>query len=509
MVVWCAITLLGLAPTASASTAPLVAASSRTHVWVVVPFQARAGDPVRYQLVHHADGMPEGRYRVAAEYGEEPEAIAAWENTVWVVFRPGSATGGRRQVISFRAEQNPVLGHFYNSPPLHPELLPSLPGDSLLRDFIGARRGPVALFSVATPVSRERVEIVPQRASLLQLRDGAWSEWPAPPTEVVGTTAFVAAPDGDGPELLLVSTAGGAVMVHAFAEFSGWEAWPADGLAGRPLALIGVMGRGAVVLGEEKTLSLAYLRPRGPLEFGRVAQPPARWAILGFGIGAALVELTSERVLRWRLIDGTSGEAGPWETLTPARPERDRWLHVPILGILIVSAVMLLLMFRGDAVAEPVFPDTLVIPMALPARCAALVIDYLPAAGFTLLVTGCDVQDLIALPIWTVRFEVAMAPLIALGLTSLHASVTEGLTGVSLGKLLAGGKVVRVDGTPAGLARCLARGALKFLVLAMPVIGIFCVMNINRRGMPEIATGTIVVQSRTPQPVNEPADTES
>src|SRR5690606_31381168 len=142
--------------------------------------------------------------------------------------------------------------------------------------------------SVATPVSRERVEIVPQRASLLQLRDGAWSEWPAPPTEVVGTTAFVAAPDGDGPELLLVSTAGGAVMVHAFAESSGWEAWPANGLTGRPLALIGVMGRGAVVLGEEKTLSLAYLRPRGPLEFSRVAQPPARWAILGFGIGAAL-----------------------------------------------------------------------------------------------------------------------------------------------------------------------------------------------------------------------------
>ena len=93
--------------------------------------------------------------------------------------------------------------------------------------------------------------------------------------------------------------------------------------------------------------------------------------------------------------------------------------------------------------------------------------------------------------------------LLALALTCLHSGLAEGIAGASLGKWVMGASVRRVDGSRAGAIRCLARSVLKFLVLAMPVVGVFCLMNVNHRGLPELGTGTIVVRTMRRAPATE------
>ena len=73
------------------------------------------------------------------------EAIAAFEDQVWIVLAPRAGTKPRREVVTLSTARNPASGLDYSWPREGPTLLPSLPGDTRLADFAADAAGPIAL----------------------------------------------------------------------------------------------------------------------------------------------------------------------------------------------------------------------------------------------------------------------------------------------------------------------------------------------------------------------------
>lgn len=77
-----------------------------------------------------------------------------------------------------------------------------------------------------------------------------------------------------------------------------------------------------------------------------------------------------------------------------------------------------------------------------------------------------------------------------LGVFFVQSSVFTALAGGSFGKLIARIGIIRLDGQPIGLLRAVARQFMVCLVIPALVIGM------HRRGLDDIALGTVVVNRR-------------
>jgi len=81
-----------------------------------------------------------------------------------------------------------------------------------------------------------------------------------------------------------------------------------------------------------------------------------------------------------------------------------------------------------------------------------------------------------------------------IGLTVVHTTVTELVTGRSAGKALMGTRLTDLDGAPPTAGRVLLRGMLKpfdliaYLLLVLPVI------NPGRQRLADLIAGTLVVR---------------
>lgn len=125
-------------------------------------------------------------------------------------------------------------------------------------------------------------------------------------------------------------------------------------------------------------------------------------------------------------------------------------------------------------------------------RCAAMSIDYLllvflPAAW---LMFGASPGGL-GRPVWIAAISVFVANFLLLPLA----------TGRSLGKLLTGLTIVKIDGTRIGAVRLLIRNSLGYLI-TIGSLGLgFVVAAFSRSGrsLHDILTGTVVIRgTRTP-----------
>ena len=93
---------------------------------------------------------------------------------------------------------------------------------------------------------------------------------------------------------------------------------------------------------------------------------------------------------------------------------------------------------------------------------------------------------------------------VAVGLYFLHITLAELLTGRSLGKWIAGTKVVSLDGKPPRPSQILARNALRLIDLIIVGIPLLAVMQTPlRQRVGDMMAGTIVV---TNSPANAPGD---
>lgn len=501
--------------------ATLMGASGGEHMWVVLPpsdhadtargsgSRPRAGGQSgrstrssEWRLVHLHPSMVAG-FRIAATLRTPPSAVAAAEDRLWMVFPADPARDSPGEVWSVRAVHNPALDAWFSEPADRFEIRAALPGPGRLAAFTASSLGPVAL-----------IQRPDGARTLVRLRGDGWiadEEAPPAPAWEAGDGA------APGSAKLLALGPSGTTLVLADGPApqrvwtkQGRGPWlPMDApLPGEAIGLLdagglliaAVIDRGEVGGGREPSrasvLELYALRGERPLPLGQIDVPQAPWCLLGVGSGLRLLSQEGQRgALRLQAFD-------PRDDLTPVElqlaghgDERARWMHVPILGFLALGSALLLLLAFTERLGAVVALAEGQRPAELSQRALGVMIDYLPAALIVWLVAGQRPLDLLTIPIWTTPLERAAGPLSAVLLSVLVAGVCEAFSGRSLGKLVVGSQVVAVPGAKLSALRCLLRALLKFLVLAMPLLGVFYLLNPQRRGLPDLLSGAVVVRA--------------
>ena len=461
---WLACGAVLLAMRAPSGVAPrAIVSASGTHVWWVAP--AENG---RWAVLHveRVGSTETPAFHVAATFDDEPAALAAEADRVWVVFK-GAA--GRSEVLVGQSARNPASGLLFMRP-AGLRLCASLPVRGV--ESVAAHDGTLwALEPASTHAWR--------------LRGERWETVPLPEA-CAGAAHRELAPAGG--TLWLVTTSDDRASSRRWRR-SG-EAWEE--------AALDVPAWSCIVQGSPR---LAFQSTDGTVGsvqqgvFVREAPAPVAGVPIGWGDGFAAIEPSAEAPrLAVNALAAGADAFGPFVALAPQRSNAARWFHLPILGVLSLGAVMAAVLVRGAAIVRGMPTTVGPEPMPLPRRLLALVIDAAPAAGAALVAFDAELDQLVVPPLWSTDLTEAL-PFVATVIgTVTFGTLEEAVGGRSLGKRLLGGAVRREDGAVAEPWRHALRNLLKGLVMLSPVLALPVFVGRRRQGLPEAITGTVVAR---------------
>ncbi len=498
------------AGTASAGETPPIpfaempGAASGPNVWFATPDPERE----RRSFVHHhatdrENDREEPLVRVAAVLDAEVEAMAAFESRVWIVLEPRAGLEPRREVVTLETARNPVSDLDYSWPREGPTLLPSLPGDGRLMDFAAGTSGPVALWWPES-LRSERVRRSDSGESVPKLlrfdRRGRWEtvdlpvpDGVAPWSRLVGLGegrigVLAALEDGVGCRVAPLEIAEGDDGPSLGDAFETWSVRESD-----LVATTVAMGRPLVVLRRAfARIDLAYPRGGGLLELATLDTPAAGWRLDGTSDGIRHLVQDDETFVV-RSIDPIDGAIGPARTLESPTFGAGAWLHLPLLGMLTVTAILALVLFKPIADQVPPMVPEDAAPLAWWPRLVALAVDLLPGAIAAMAWFKTTPAEFALLPAWSLDIEAAAPSAAAIGITVLWGIAWEAALGRTPGKMLARGRVAAVEGGRPGFWRIVVRNLFKGVLLYAPVLAIFTALSPFGQGIGETLSRTLVL----------------
>jgi uncharacterized RDD family membrane protein YckC len=500
--------VLLVARTAVAANGGLLGASSDEHIWLVVEHD----QPPRIELCHHALAMEGPEYRPLLRLAQRPQRLAAWGNRLWIVFPQES--GGRhpqRETFTLQVRRNPMLGIYYPVPSDRLEVVAPLPGLGKLVGLVGTAQGPVALLLPPQWAGAEVRGGEPGRAAvqaletpkLLQLRQERWVELDLPESFEPGPVCLLAAGGEDGSVLYVMTSVRGlpAAVVYARASDGGWTHRPLQLQLWAGTALTSVDGHVAVVMDQPRDdqIDIAYLRPGRLLPLAELPRPAEAWTVLGVRDGLRLLAYSRRPELRMRGIDMLSGQVADWVTMSTQRIARRPLWHAGILVTVGVGTLLAAVLLRPHRQGPILLPEDLA-RLGLAWRLLALIIDLLPGALVALLLLRCALADLFRLPMLTADLAHAAPYLVMAGVTVLHSTITELLTGRSLGKGLVGARVVAANGGRPDPRQVLVRNLFKAATLFLPPLAVVALLNPQAQGLGDLVARTVVAGELAPQP---------
>lgn len=482
--------------------------NSGTHIW----WLQRSKQAV--ELFHCGSQTPTAA-RPLAEHLSMPEAIASHGDSVWLVFPASAADPERRGVLSRRAHWNPATKLYFSVPPSG-DILPSLPADGDLVALAADATGPWALIAASPAerlgVRREGASAATARgATLLHLDGNAWVPVELPPEVRIASNL---APSAGGMQILAPSDDGTTVRARRVdAE------WTVDRIpvpfehartvttwisTGSPTA-----ERHAVVIDDDGHSSLKYWRDDRLLSWATLPDDARPWFVGGTPDGAVVVR-SRDGVAEVARIAAAATELGPFVTLIPPSFGPGGWIHMPLLAMLVMSALLAVAFVRamsanpdGDAdISTADRPP----PLPIDRRIGALLFDLLIPALGVIILFRVPVLDLFLLPSWTLEIERAIPSMLLIGATCVHTFVTEVLFGTTFGKRIVGGVVLSADGSPMRIRQAFVRMVFKALILSAPILGVLILLQRDRRSISDIMAKTIVADARPDAPRGESAD---
>lgn len=480
--------------------AAMPGASSGRSLWFAVEDPE---EPRRSRVMHVSTDRDPATVRVAAVLEGEVESIAAWEDRAWIVLAPRSDDRPRREVVTLQTARNPASGLDYSWPREGPRLLPSLPGEGRLLAFSADSDGPVALLwpdRVRSQRVRRGGGEEEGGASLWRLeRETSWTRLPDRPGE--GLEEWLIVEDAAGPSIAGLSPDPAdrdVTVVRPLADPTASRRWDV------PFESIVAVcsSEDAVVLAlrrEFGSIHVCYPRSAAVLDLAVLDAPRGPWLLGATLDGLRLVEQDGDRLMI-RSIDPIDGVVSPPRELGAPTFGRGGWLHLPVLGLLVVTAVLALVLFRPLGEEEGSSLPEGWAPLPITRRLLALAVDALPALVVTVVWLDVDVRDLIVLPAWTLEGEAALPSAVAIAGTILWCTTWELLLGATPGKLLVGGRVIDAGGRRPAIVRTLARNLFKAVMLYAPILAIFALLSPGGQGIGEVVSRTFVATRTPPAP---------
>ena len=494
----------------SASAGDLVGASSDDHLWFVAP-SSGANDAL--MLYHHALEMDGPHYSRGRPLRERPEAMAAWTNRLWLIFAPKiNVDQPDRETFTVEVQRHPAIGVYSYDPPDRLSVVASLEGLGNLVGFVGTPLGPVAL-RVPTQRAGAGVQARPDSIAaepvlaepvLQQLRGPRWERLELPEDLPIGGQYRLAVGSAQGNLLLLFVAPPGDRSRTVLHQRHGQEAWtrveiPVDlrsvSAVTRCEAQVALVLQGAP-LGR---VEIAYLRPGSLVSLGEFDAPSGRWGLFGLRDGIRVIEQSTQGGLRLRRIDPITGRLSSSEAMTSQGLLPLRTLHMPLLFTAAITVLLLVLIFKPTSqAASPTLPATMAV-VGLTPRLLALAIDLAVGGVATILLLRCTPAELLRLPMWTADIADAAPSLWLIGITMMHCTFGEIVAARSVGKALLGARVVTAHGVRPTLGSILVRNAFKIIVLLIPVLAVFALLNHHLQGLGDLMARTLVVHDVSPK----------
>ncbi|MCZ6494217.1 MAG: RDD family protein, partial [Planctomycetota bacterium] len=176
-----------------------------------------------------------------------------------------------------------------------------------------------------------------------------------------------------------------------------------------------------------------------------------------------------------------------------------RTLHMLLLFVVAITVLLLVLIFKpGSQAAAPTLPATVAV-LGLAPRLLALTIDLALGGVATILLLRCTPAELLRLPMWTADIADTAPSLWLIGITMMHCTLGEIVAARSVGKALLGARVVAAQGARPVLGSILVRNAFKLIVLLIPVLAVFALLNHHLQGLGDLMARTIVVHEVSPK----------
>lgn len=456
------------APAATAAPA-LLATGDASHLWFVGRLDGRI------TLFHAGEGMPEGDVRAAANLPSgAPVDMSNFGPRVELLFPARSAILPRAHLLSLSARQHPTSGRWFSVPSDRFDLLPALPETSEVESLASLAEGPVLLHHGGS--------------SLWRLRRGEWQ-------------AIVLPPDLATSSPRRLERGGSRISVLArTAADRGWERWSLDEdrwdreAIGVPeqVELQPIGGPNDLALDDRPDRRLLYLPADGPIV---LAEFEGNDAVAWFRASPRLIAEGSPAIMR--TIDPVNGTIAAPRPMSVATTRIIEWIHLPILGASLVAILMIVFFVRSlRDQREPRIPTGWE-PASIPRRVLALVIDLAPAAMLVKWLTGAPWSGVLTPPALVIDTEAAL-PAFGVILASVSMSAAcEAFSSRSLGKWIAGIRVIDARGPSGARAtplQVIARNIFKAVILELPALGLFTLIDPLRQGIGESVSGTAVVR---------------
>jgi uncharacterized RDD family membrane protein YckC len=491
------VALLALAGGAEAADERLITAGHQDHLWFVIPSDTKPGEA---DLCHHAADMGGPYFRVQMRLSQRPVAMASWESRVWIVFPPRTAaSGSRREVFTLEVEKNAAFGTYVAAPAGRLDIAASLPGDGGLEAFVGTQHGPVAL-------------IVPEQAAgttgasgqagsgvtplLLQLVNDQWTKIGLPGDASLGPQTLASAGGVSGAELDLFASEPRQAGCVRFSRDRAGD-WTSTRLAldlSRVRALVPIGAQTAVVLSDASSgmVELQYVRDDSIVPLTSFPAPLGTWSVVGLRDGFRLLERQTNGIAICR-IGSITGDLSEAQAMRSPPLAGGKLWQVSLLVAMSISALLLVFLIKPVS-KTPVALPAGVAPVPISLRLVALLVDLLPAGVLAGLMLRAPLGDLIASPLITLDLERSVPYLVMAGLAALHCTVSELVTSASLGKAVVGARVTDATGARPKPVQVFLRNGIKFLVLLVPPLAVFALINPHLQGLPDMAAATVVVR---------------
>ncbi len=243
------------------------------------------------------------------------------------------------------------------------------------------------------------------------------------------------------------------------------------------------------------------------------APPTQQWTAAAFGqrIGVVNFDTAGRPQLALLALDeAASGAVMPmdWQTPAPFVYNPNRMLPV---AVLMASVLLMFLAWQRDPQQNKLsLPDHLTLADLL-RRGGAALIDLAPCAIITSMVFGIRLGALPQhWPGLSGSWQSIAPGGLVIGLFVLHTTLTELFTGRSLGKMMLGLQVTRLDGSAPNVWQVLFRNLTKVLDLTVwYVLPVLAMVSPHRQRLGDLIARTVVVAPRNPdddQPADEDQD---
>lgn len=462
----------------------IAAAGGEDHLWFVLRRGALAAT-----LGHVAPTMTEGEYQQGLPLPGHPAAIAAWGAEASLLFPPRTALMPRPHLLSTSVRRNPATGLWISVPADRLELRAALPSDAPIESMIASADGLIAMFEGEPRAWR--------------LQRAAWQPITLP--EAVERAA----------RRRLEPRETGFALLATSGDDGSWERWRADGEnwsrhplsldatfdvqpAGGP-ALVALVSKGDPheVGAERRILSLP---DDGPIVLATLDSSIPAGSALAWFRGAPVLIDGETGAPRLRRIDPVSGEIGSERTLIPQRSLVAAWSHLPILGAVVVSLLMIVFFVRSlRDEREQRLPDGWE-PLPFGLRLAALGIDLIPGVVITKFALGVPWSSFLAMPWLVIDADAALPMIVAPIITVAICMAWEIGFSTTPGKRIFGGRVVTMRATAATIdpawSQTVARNIFKSVVLQMQLLAVFTLIHPLGQGVGESVSATAVVRRR-------------